>query len=346
VEHYAGIDVSLELSSICVVDAQGRIVQEAKVASEPEALVFFCKGLGFPVKRIGLEAGPLSQWLHAGLVQAGFESVLLETRHVKAALSAMTVKPDRKDARGLAQLIRMGWFQAVHAKSIGSQEIRALLVARKQLLGRLLDVELSIRGILRGFGLKVGQVTRKEFEGRIRELVTGQATLERIAGAMLSARATLRAEYEKLHKAVLAIVREDAICLKLMTVPGVGPLVAVTFKSAVDDPSRIAKSKAVGALFGLTPKKYQSGEKDVTGGITRAGDEMVRTALYEAANVLLSRITRFSKLKRWGMDVAKRRGLKRAKVALARKIGVILHRMWVDGTTYRWTEAKLIAAQA
>jgi transposase len=236
----------------------------------------------------------LSQWLHAGLRQAGFETVLLETRHVKAALSAMMVKTDRKDALGLAQLIRLGWFRSVHAKSIGSQEVRALLVARKQLLGRLIDVELSIRGILRGFGLKVGQVTRKAFEARIRELVTGQPTLERIAGAMLSARASLKVEYEKLHKAVLAIVREDAVCRRLMTVPGVGPLVAITFKSAVDDPSRIAKSKSVGALFGLTPRKYQSGEKDVTGGITRVGDEMVRTTLYEAANVLLSRITRFS----------------------------------------------------
>jgi len=160
------------------------------------------------------------------------------------------------------------------------------------------------------------------------------------------ARATLQAEYEKLHKAVLAFVREDAVCRRLMTVPGVGPVVAVTFKSAVDDPSRITKSKAVGALFGLTPKKYQSGEKDVTGGITRTGDEMARTALYEAANVLLSRITRFSKLKRWAMDVAKRRGSKRAKVVLARKIGIILYRMWIDGTTYRWVEAKPIAAQA
>ena len=345
-EHYAGIDVSLELSSVCVVDAQGKIVKEAKVSSEPEALVSFFKGLGFPMKRIGLEAGPLSQWLHAGLAQAGFGTVLLETRHVKAALSAMTVKTDRKDARGIAQLLRMGWFRAVHAKSIGSQEVRALLVARKQLLGRLIDVELSIRGILRGFGLKVGPVTRKGFEARIHELVTGQATLERITTAMLSARAALKAEYEKLHKAVLAIVREDAVCRRLMTVPSVGPLVAITYKSAMDDPSRIAKSKAAGALFGLTPKKYQSGEKDVTGGITRAGDEMVRTALYEAANVLLSRITRFSKLKRWGMDVAKRRGSKRAKVALARKIAVILHRMWVDGTTYRWAAAEPIAAQA
>ena len=293
-EHYAGIDVSLELSSVCVVDTRGKIVKEAKVASEPEALVAFFKALSIAVKRIGLEAGPLSQWLHAGLRQAGFETVLLETRHVKAALSAMMVKTDRKDALGLAQLIRLGWFRSVHAKSIGSQEVRALLVARKQLLGRLIDVELSIRGILRGFGLKVGQVTRKAFEARIRELVTGQPTLERIAGAMLSARASLKVEYEKLHKAVLAIVREDAVCRRLMTVPGVGPLVAITFKSAVDDPSRIAKSKSVGALFGLTPRKYQSGEKDVTGGITRVGDEMVRTTLYEAANVLLSRITRFS----------------------------------------------------
>jgi len=346
VEHYAGIDVSLELSNVCVVDAQGKIVKETKVSSEPEALVSFFKGLGFPMKRIGLEAGPLSQWLHAGLAQAGFETVLLETRHVKAALSAMTVKTDRKDARGIAQLLRMGWFRAVHAKSIGSQEVRALLVARKQLLGRLIDVELSIRGILRGFGLKVGPVTRKGFEPRIRELVTGQATLERVAGAMLLARAALKMEYEKLHKAVLAIVRDDAVCRRLMTVPSVGPLVAITYKSAMDDPSRIAKSKAAGALFGLTPKKYQSGEKDVTGGITRTGDEMVRTALYEAANVLLSRIARFSKLKCWGMDVAKRRGSKRAKVALARKLAVILHRMWVDGTTYRWAAAEPIAAQA
>jgi transposase len=345
-DHYAGIDVSLELSSVCVVDAQGRIVREAKVASDADVLAAWFKELGLPMVRIGLEAGPLSQWLHAGLTQAGFAVLLLETRHVKAALSAMTVKTDRNDARGIAQLIRMGWFRSVHAKSIGSQEIRALLVARRQLLGRLLDVELSIRGILRGFGLKVGQVTRKEFEARIRELVMGHATLERIAQAMLLARATLKAEYEKLHRAVLAIVREDEVCRKLMTVPGVGPLVAVTFKSAVDNPSRITKSKEVGALFGLTPKKYQSGEKDVTGGITRAGDEMVRTALYEAANVVLSRTTRFSKLKRWGMDVAKRRGSKRAKVALARKIGVILHRMWIDGTTYQWAEPAPIATHA
>jgi transposase len=340
-EYSAGLDVSLEVTHVCVVDGVGKVFREARVISEPAALVDFFKRLEVKVSRIGLEAGPLSQWLHAGLTGAGFATELLETRHVKAALSAMTVKTDRKDARGIAQLMRMGWFRAVHAKSASSQEVRALLVARKQLQGKLIDVELSIRGILRGFGLKVGHVTRKDFEARIQELVAGQAMLERIAGAMLSARATLQREFNKLHKAMLSIVRADAVCRKfLMTVPGVGPVVAITFKSAVDDPTRIKKSKAAGALFGLTPKKYQSGETDVTGGITRVGDEMVRTALYEAANVMLSRTTRFSALKRWAMDVAKRRGMKRAKVALARKLAVVLHRIWVNGSAFRWSKAQ------
>jgi transposase len=264
----------------------------------------------------------------------------LETRHVKAALSAMTVKTDRKDARGIAQLLRMGWFRPVHPKSVRSQEVRALLVARKLLQNKLRDVELSIRGILRGFGLKVGEVTRKKFESRIRQLVAGQAMLERIAEAMLYARAGLLIQFNKLDKAARSIARYDKVCLQLMTVPSVGPLTAITYKSAIDDPQRIKKSKAAGPLFGLTPRKYQSGETDVTGGITRVGDEMVRTALYEAANALLSRDTRFSALKLWGLEVAKRRGLKRAKVAVARKLAVILHRMWIDGTTFRWSRAE------
>jgi transposase len=344
VNHYAAIDVSLELSSVCIVDATGKVVRESKVETRPEALVKFFRDFGLLLTRIGLEAGPLSQWLYAGLTDAGFETTLMETRHVKAALSARTVKTDRRDARGMAQLIRMGWFRPVHAKSPGSQEVRALLVARKQLQHKLRDIELSIRGILRGFGLKVGHVTDRSFERRIRELVTGHAMLEQIAEAMLAARATLLSQFNKLHKAVLDIVRHDDVCRRLMTTPGVGAIVAITYKSALDDPNRIEKSRNAGPLFGLTPKRYQSGETDVTGGISRVGDEMVRTALYEAANVLLSRVTRFSALKRWGLEVAKRRGLKRAKVAVARKLAVILHRMWIDGTTFQWS--KTAAAQA
>jgi transposase len=187
-EHYAGIDVSLERSSVCVVDATGKIVREAKVASEPEALVRFFRELGLPLARVGLEAGPLSQWLHAGLTGAGFEAVLLETRHVKAALSAMIVKTDRKDARGIAQLLRMGWFRPVHCKSMPAQEVRALLVARKQLQAKMRDVELSLRGLLRGFGLKVGEISKGQFAARVRTLVAGHTMLERIAEAMLQAR--------------------------------------------------------------------------------------------------------------------------------------------------------------
>jgi transposase len=335
-EHYAGIDVSLEQSSLCVVDAAGKIVRESKVASEPEALVTFFHQLGLPLARIGLEAGPLSQWLHAGLAKAGFEAVLLETRHVKAALSAMVVKTDRKDARGIAQLLRMGWFRPVHRKSPAAQEVRALLVGRKLLQSKLRDVELSIRGILRGFGLKVGEVSKGRFAARIRELVAGHEMLEAVIGAMLQAREGLQAEFMRLHRRMLAIVRGDAVCRRLMTAPGVGALVAVTFKTAVDDPERFRTAKAVGAHFGLTPKKYQSGETDVTGGISKVGDAMVRTALYEAANVMLTRTARISALKRWAMEVARRRGMKRAKVALARKLAGILQRMWANGTDFRW----------
>ena len=337
-EHYAGIDVSLEQSSICVVDATGRLVREAKVASEPDDLVRFFQDLGLPLARIGLEAGPLSQWLHAALVKAGFSVVLLETRHVKAALSAMTVKTDRRDARGIAQLLRMGWFRPVHAKSPPAQEIRALLSARRLLQSKQTDVELSIRGILRGFGLKIGLVSKGQFEGRVRELIAGHTMLEQVIEPMLRARGALRAEYGKLHRQMLAIVRADAICRRLMSVPGVGALVAITFTSAVDDPHRFSSSKAVGAHFGLTPRKYQSGETDVTGSISKVGDAMVRTALFEAAHVMLTRASRFSSLKRWAVAVAQRRGMKRAKVALARKLGTVLHRMWVDGTEFRWSK--------
>jgi transposase len=319
-----------------VVDAAGRIVREAKVTSEPETLVGFFPGLGVAVTRIGLEAGPLSQWLHAGLTGAGFEAVLLETRHVKAALSAMVVKTDRKDARGIAQLLRMGWYRPVHCKSPAAQEVRALLVGRKLLQGKLHDVELSIRGILRGFGLKLGEVSKGRFAARVRELAAGQPMLERVVEPMLRAREALRAEYQVLHRAVLAIVREDTTCRRLMGVPGVGPLVAITFTSAIDDPARFRRSRAVGAHFGLTPKKYQSGETDVTGGISKVGDAMVRAALYEAANVMLTRAGRFSTLKRWGLEVAQRRGMRRAKVALARKLAVVLHRLWVDGSEFRF----------
>jgi transposase len=288
-EYYAGIDVSLESASLCVVDATGQIVREAKVASEPEVLIGWFRDLGLAVTRIGLEAGPLSQWLYAGMRDAGLAVELLETRHVRNAFKAMPVKTDRKDARGIAQLMRLGWFRPVHCKSLPAQEVRALLTARKLLQMKNHDVEMSLRGVLRGFGLKVGRTTPRTFAGRIRELVTGHVTLSTVAEALLSARGTLFEQCQKLEKRLRSLAREDGRARLLMTAPGVGTIVALTYAAAIDDPSRFRSSKAVGTHFRLTSKKYQSGETDVTGRISKIGDGGVRTALYEAANVILTR---------------------------------------------------------
>jgi transposase len=338
-DHYVGIDVSLELSSVCVVDATGRIVREAKVASEPEALITWLRGLGLELARVGLAAGPLSQWLYAAMREAGLPVELLETRHVRDAFKAMPVKTDRKDARGIAQLLRLGWFRPVHCKSVPAQETRALLTARKLLQTKYLDVEMSLRGVLRGFGLKVGRTTPRSLAVRIRELVEGHATLTTVAEALLAARETLGAQLRSLEKRLRDQARLDKRAQLLMTVPGVGVIVALTFAAAVDEPGRFRSSKAVGAHFGLTPKKYQSGEMNVTGRISKIGDAGVRTALYEAANIILTRPVKGSVLKSWAARIANRAGMRKAKVALARKLSVVMHRMLVDGTPFAADQA-------
>ena len=337
--HYAGIDVSLEYSSVCVVDANGKIVREDKIASEPEALIGWFRSLSLSLVRIGLEAGPLSQWLYAAMKQADLAMELLETRRVRKALEIMPVKTDRNDARGIAEFMRLGLFRPVHCKSLVAQETRALLTARKLVQSKLLDVEMSLRGILRGFGLKVGRTTPKRFAGRISELVTSHPTLEVVAEGMLAAHAVLLRELNNFEKRVRTMARNDARVRLLMSTPGVGAIVGLTYVAAIDDPTRFKSSKGVGAHFGLTPKRHQSGQRDVTLGITRMGDASVRAMLYEAAHVILTKPIKGGGLKSWAMKLAKRAGMKRAKVALARKLAVILHRMWVDATPFNFTAA-------
>ena len=338
-DHYAGIDVSMEYSSVCVVDGTGKIVREGKVASEVGALIGWFGSLGLNLVRIGLEAGPLSQWLFAGMRDAGLAVELLETRHVRNAFKTMPVKTDRKDARGIAELMRLGWFRPVHCKSMEAQETRAILTARKQMQSKLHDVEMSLRGILRGFGLKVGKTTPKTFEGRIRELVAGHPTLETVAGGMLSARTALLLAFNGFEKRVRIMARQDARARLLMSIPSVGPIIALTFAAAIDDPARFKSSKSVGAHFGMTPKKYQSGETDYSGRISKAGDASVRTSLYEAAHVMLTRPVKGSALKSWAMRLARRAGMQKAKVALARRLAVIMHRMLVDGKPFNLAAA-------
>src|ERR1700750_537691 len=335
-DHFAGLDVSVKETSVCILDDAGKIVKEVKVASEPQALL---KVLGKPAyrfKRIGLEAGPLSQWLFSALAEAELPVVCVETRHMQAMLKAQINKTDRNDARGIAQMVRAGLYRPVHVKTLRSQKLRMLLTHRKLLQSKAIAIENDLRATLRNFGLKVGMVGTVRFEARIEELVANLADLAALVEPLLIVRRVLREQIVILHRRLLAVVRDDEVCRRLMTIPGVGPVVSLTYRATVDAPARFRKSKAVGAVFGLTCSKYQSGEIDRSGRISRCGDEMMRVMLYAAAQSML-RAKKWPWLKAWAMQIARRRGMKKAIVALARRLAVIMHRIWVDGTEFQWT---------
>jgi len=334
-EHFSGLDISVKETSVCIVDDKGRIVRELKVASEPDALLAVLTNHHF--KRIGLEAGPLSQWLFSALAEAGLPVICVETRHMRAVLKAQINKTDRNDARGIAQMMRAGLYRPVHVKTLRSQKLRMLLTHRKLLQSKAIAIENDLRATLRNFGLKVGVAGKVKFEARIKELVEDLPDLAVLVEPLLIVRRVLREQLGILHRRLLTIVRNDDVCRRLMTVPGVGPVVALTYRATIDVPARFRSSKAVGAVLGLTPSKYQSGEINRTGGISRCGDEMMRAMLYEGAQIMLVRSTKWSWLKAWAMQIARRRGVKKAIVALARRLAVIMHRIWVDGTEFRWT---------
>jgi len=336
-DHFAGLDVSVKETSVCIVDDTGKIVREVKVASEPEALLAVLTNPVYRFKRIGLEAGPLSQWLYSALAEAGLPVICVETRHMRAVLKAQINKTDRNDARGMAQMMRVGLYRPVHVKTLRSQKLRMLLTHRKLLQSKAIAIDNDLRGTLRNFGLKVGMVGAARFEARIQELVENLPDLAVLIEPLLVVRRVLREQLDILHRRLLAIVRDDDVCRRLMTVPGVGPVVALTYRATVDVPARFKKSKSVGAVFGLTCAKHQSGETDRAGSISRCGDEMMRAMLYEAAQSMLFHSTRWSWLKAWAMKIARHRGMKKAIVALARRLAVIMHRIWVDGTEFRWT---------
>jgi transposase len=334
--YFAGLDVSLEETAICIIDDEGRIVREARVASEPDALVAFFNALGMTMERVGLEACSLTAWLHQALTEAGIVAICIEARQAKAAMGAMPNKTDRNDARGIAQIMRTGWYRAVHVKTPSCRTWRALLTARRMVVNKRRDVENGVRALLREAGLKVGTPSRKNFATRVGELVADDPVLAALAESLLSVIDVMTREVDRLTKRVLDEVRIEPTCRRLMTVQGVGPFTALAFRATIDRPARFRRSRDVGAHLGLTPRRYQSGETDVQGRISRCGDELARTALYEAAHSLLIRSTKWSALRAWGMNVAKRRGMARARVAVARKLAVILHRIWADGSEFRW----------
>jgi transposase len=344
-KHYAGLDVSVKETSLCIVDETGRICREAKVVSHPDDLLAALNDPTWRFDRIGLEAGPLSQWLFSGLAEAGLPAICIETRHAKAFLKAQVNKSDRNDARGIAQMMRVGLFRPVHVKTLASQKRRVLLAGRRLLQEKAIAIENDIRGLLRNFGLKVGVVGVIGFEQRIHELVDGQQELTEIMKPLLAARRVLREQFTQLHRKVLLLARDNEVCRRLMTIPGVGPVTSLAFISTIDVPARFKSSKAVGPSLGLTPVLNQSGESHRVGRISLCGDEAMRALLYEAAQVMLTRVQKWSWLKAWAMQIAKRRGRQKAIVALARRLAVIMHRMWSDGTEFRWTREATPAAQ-
>ncbi|HYA79549.1 MAG TPA: IS110 family transposase [Methylocystis sp.] len=347
-KYFAGLDVSLEETAICVVDEGGEIVKEMRSESEPEALVSTLSSMRLGFDRIGLEACSLTAWLHEGLKAAGLPAICIESRHAKAAMGAMPNKTDRNDARAIAQIMRTGWFREVHVKDPRCRAWRSLLVARRTVLNEMRTIENVVRAILREVGLKLGTPSRKEFVDCVRTLIGDDKALARTLEPLLGILVTMLREFAKLTKQALDIVRREPVCRRLMSAPGVGPLTALTFRATIDDPGRFNHSRAVGAHLGLTPRRYQSGETDVQGRVSRCGDELARTALYEAAHSLLTRSKKWSSLRAWGMKIAKRRGMAKARVAVARKLATILHRMWVEATAFRFGRepAPVLAAKS
>jgi transposase len=337
---YVGLDVSQKETSICVVDGEGRIVAEGKVASEPATIATFLAKRAPSVVRVGLESGGLSEWLHDGLQAHGVPVVCLDARQAHAALSGNKLnKTDRNDARGLAQLVRTGWYREVCIKSAVARQVRGLLASRGLLIATRMNLENQVRGLLKGAGLLLGKTGQQGFASRAATLSADSPHLAALIGPLLAVRETLIRQLAILDKALRAEARQDAVVRRCMTMPGVGAVTALAFRAVVDEPTRFVSSRTVGAYVGLTPRRYSSGEIDYSGRISKCGDRWLRSYLFEAATVLLSRVSRWCALKAWAVRLAKRIGLKKAKVALARKMAVILHRMWVDGTDFRWTAA-------
>ena len=333
---YVGLDVSLKQTSVCVIDELGKVVWRGSCATSVAALAEVLSKQAPGAVRIGIESGSMTLFLWHGLRRQGFPVVCLDARWAKKALSANPVKTDANDAEGLAQLVRVSWYKEVQVKSLEAQRLRALLTSRQQLVQAKVSLVNQVRGLLRPFGLVVRPNRGQSFEARVAELAAGDEILTVVTDTLVAAIADLEKRIDVLDKQVRQRGREMAEVRRFMTTPSIGPITALAYRAVIDDPTRFAHSRDVGAYLGLTPRRYQSGEVDRDGSISKCGDGLLRHLLYEAANVLLTTVSSWSTLKAWGMKLLKKVGPKRARAAVARKLAVILHRMWVDGTDFRY----------
>jgi transposase len=334
---YVGLDVSKEETAFCVKDAAGKVLARGKVATDPDALFAALKAHCLCPERIVLETGTLSGWLARELGRLGLAVDVIDARQAHAVMGLQHNKTDANDAELLAEIARTGFYRGVAVKSEAAQEARILLKARCHLVRQRRDTENTIRGLLATLGIRFPRGSGK-LAGRVREALEDAPGLRLVIEPLLSSVAALKRELVRLDKAVMARADSAPACRLLMTVPGVGPVTALAFAATIDDPARFAKSRTVGAYMGLTSRRWQSGEMDYSGRISKHGDAMLRSLLYEAANSLLTVVRRAHPLKDWARRIRKRSSHKKACVALARKLAVILHRMLITGEAFRWPE--------
>jgi transposase len=329
---HAGLDVSDQTTAICVLDKVGKPIFETTVATTPAAIAAALKLYRRSLAGVALESGTKAAWLHKELTKLRFPMVCLDARHAHSALRAKPNKTDRNDARGLATLLNRGLFTTAHIKSDEALRIRVLLSTRKAMQRKALDLQMSVRMTAKIFG---AHMERKA--GRLVEKRKGHARddlLLLLSHGTVRASDALMAEVAILDSLVKDMASEDPVCQRLMTIPGVGPITALTFRAAVDDPARFKSSRTIGAYFGLTPRRTQSGQTDFQGRITRRGDTSVRTALCSAASSILTRSKSQSTLRLWALRLREEKGFGVATVACARKLAVIMHRMWVTGEEF------------
>ncbi len=334
-DQFVGLDISMEDTSVCVVNQLGQVTYEGVVATKPEAIAKVLRAKGALAIKILFETGALSNWLWHALNDAGFPVVCVDARHTHKALSMRMNKSDKNDARGLADIARIGWYREVSVKSANNQLLRSLLSARTKLVSLRRNLDNQIRGLCKGLGILFGKAGSVSLAKKVEAKLADAVELRPIIGPLILAQKCMSEQIESFDRQVLAIAKADETACRLMTVPGVGPMTALSFMATVDDPRRFKSSADVGAYFGLTPRRYQSGEIDRTGRISKWGDSLSRCCLYEAATVLLTVVRRGSALKRWGAKLVKRIGQKKARVAVARKLATILHAIWSDGTEFQ-----------
>lgn len=339
-KQYVGLDVSQKETAVCVMDQDGKVLFEGKTSSEPGALARLIHKRAPEAERIGFETGAMSSWLWHEFKRVGLPVVCVDARHAHAALSVRINKSDPNDARGLAELIRVGWYREVRVKSGDSQATRSLLVARSRLVSIRRDLENQVRSLLKEVGLLFPRAIRGPFRSQVLRLVDHKHFLRPIVDGLLTIHEQVEEQQAVLDGRVRKEAKADDTTQRLMSVPGVGVVTALAFRHTIDDPTRFRSAQSVGAYLGLTPRRKQSGDQDYNGRISRWGDRLLRTYLFEAASVLLHRTQRWSALKAWGVRLMKRVGPKKAKVAVARKIAVILHCIWTDGTSFEWGTQK------